>query len=242
MAMSVEEGKNMIEASRKAKRRLMIGHMWRFDHEIRWLRGVVRSGVLGEILKVKSHSIWLHDGPPTDGWFVQRKCAPGGGGTDMGVHAIDTLHYLLGEAHPVRVFATVGTYFRDIELDDTANLLLEFEGGITGFVEAGWYHLYADGLEAYSQIYGTKGYACALPSELHAHVGGIWSVTKPQMPVRPQHCDMPMYHRQMEHFLDCVLNDEEPMPGGREGLWALRVLEAAYQSAASGQAVDILED
>ena len=190
----------------------------------------------------KMLSIWLHEGPPLDGWFVNPECAPGGAGTDMGIHAIDTLHYLLGEAHPVRVYATLGTHFRDIELDDTANLVLEFEGGITGFVEAGWYHLYADGLEAYSQVYGTKGYARALPSELHTYVEGVWSVTKPQMPARPQHCDMPMYFRQMEHFLDCVLNDQKPMPGGREGLWTLRVLEASYRSAESGQAVVVARD
>ena len=53
---------------------------------------------------------------------------------------------------------------------------------------------------------------------------------------------MPMYHRQMEHFLDCVLNDQEPRPGGAERLWTLRVLDAAHRSAEIHQAVDIVED
>jgi predicted dehydrogenase len=242
MALNVAEGKRMIAAARQADRRLMIAHMWRFDHEIRWLRDVVTSGVLGRIFKVKSHAIWLYEGPPLNAWFVQRQAAGGGSLADMGVHSIDTLRYLLGEARPLKVFATTGTFLRPIELDDTANLILEFEGGVTAFVESGWYHLYADGLEGYSQIYGTKGYARALPSELHTQVGGVWSVTRPQMPARKQQCDMPMYHRQMEYFLDCVETGQEPMPGGREGLWALRVLEAAYRSAESGQAVDIVED
>ena len=242
MATSLKEGTQMVEAAQKAKRRLMIGHMWRFDHEIQWLRNVVQSGLLGEIFKVKSHAIWLHDGPSPQGWFVDPGYAGGGALADMGVHAIDILRYVLGGARPLRVFATTGTHFRNLKVDDTANLLLEFDGGVTGFVEAGWYHLYADGLEGYSQVYGSKGYARALPSELHTHVEGVWSTTKPIMPARAQQCDMPMYHRQMEHFIDCVLNDQEPLIGGSEALWTLRILEAAYRSAESGQAVDVSED
>lgn len=239
MAMTVAEGKQMIEAAQRTGRRLMIAHMWRFDREILWLRDLIASGKLGKIFKVKSHAVWLYEGPLPQSWFVQRKFAGGGALADMGVHSIDTLRFVLGGACPTKVFAKVGTHFEDIELDDTATLLLEFEGGIAGLIEAGWYHLYADGLEGYTQVYGTKGYARALPSELHSYVEGVWSVTRPRMPERKQQCDMPMYQAQMDHFIDCVLNDREPTPGGIDGLWAMRVLEAAYRSAETGEVVVI---
>jgi predicted dehydrogenase len=239
MAMTVGEGEQMIEAARQADRKLMIAHMWRFDREILWLRDVVASGRLGKIFKAKSHAIWLYEGPQPQSWFVQRKFAGGGALADMGVHSIDTLRFVLGKARPTRVFANVGTYFEGIELEDTATLLLEFEGGIAGLIEAGWYNLYADGLEGYTQVYGTKGYARALPSELHSYVEGVWSVTRPRMPERQQQCDMPMYQAQMDHFIDCVLNDSQPTPGGIDGVWAMRVLEAAYRSAETGKAVAI---
>jgi predicted dehydrogenase len=239
MAMSVAEGEQMIQAARRTGRRLMIAHMWRFDREILWLRDLVASGQLGKIFKVKSHAIWLYEGPRPRSWFVQPKLAGGGALADMGVHSIDTLRFVLGGARPTKVFANIATHFEDIELDDTATLLLEFEGGIAGLVEAGWYHLYADGLEGYTQVYGTKGYARALPSELHTHVAGVWSVTHPKMPKRQQQCDMPMYQAQMDYFVDCVLHGREPTPGGTDGLWAMRVLEAAYRSAEIGQVVAI---
>jgi predicted dehydrogenase len=239
MAMSVAEGEGMIEAARRAGRKLMIAHMWRFDKEILWLRDVVASGRLGKVFKAKSHAIWLYEGPRPESWFVQRKFAGGGALADMGVHSIDTLRFVLGGACPRKVFANADTHFRDIELDDTATLLLEFEGGIVGLIEAGWYHWYADGLEGYTQVFGTKGYARALPSELHAPTEGVWSVTTPKMPARRQQCDLPMYQAQMDHFVDCVLNDREPTPNGMDGLWALRVLEAAYRSAETGEAVQI---
>jgi len=239
MAITVAECEQMIEARERSGRKLMIAHMWRFDREIRWLRDLVASGTLGRVFKVKSHAIWLYEGPPLDRWFVQRRLAGGGALADMGIHSMDTLRFVLGGARPTKVFADIGTHFQDIELEDTATLLLEFEGGIAGLIEAGWYHLYADGLEGYTQVYGTKGYAKAAPSELHAFVEGVWSVTQPRMPARKQQCDLPMYQAQMDHFLDCILEDKEPSPGGEDGLWAVRILEAAYQSAESGEAVAI---
>jgi predicted dehydrogenase len=239
MATTVAEAEQMLEASRRTGAKLMIAHMWRFDREILWLRDLVLSGQLGQVFKVKSHAIWLYEGPKPESWFAQRRYAGGGALADMGIHSIDTLRYVLGGARPTKVFANVGTHFEGIELEDTATLLVEFEGGIVGLIEAGWYHLHADGLEGYTQVYGTKGYARALPSELRTHVEGIWSTVHPTMPARKQQCDLPMYQAQMDHFLECILQDREPEPGGLEGLWAMRVLEAAYRSASTGDAVVI---
>jgi predicted dehydrogenase len=239
MALSVAEGEQMVAASRRSGRKLMIAHMWRFDREILWLRDLITSGTLGKVFKLKSHAIWLYEGPPPGSWFITKNFAGGGALADMGIHSIDTLCYLLGKVRPTKVFANVGTHFRDIELDDTATVLVEFEGGIAALIEAGWYHLYADGLEGYTQVYGTKGYARALPSEVHTYVEGVWSVARPQMPARKQQCDLPMYQAQMDHFLTCIQQDREPSPGGEDGLQAIRVLEAAYRSATAGQAVTL---
>ncbi len=246
MAMTVAEGGKMIEATRQAERKLMIGHIWRFDREIVWLRNVVTSGKLGKIFKVKSHEVLIYDvlgeDPPTTSWFVKRELAGGGALTDMGVHSFDTLRFVLGDARPTKVFARVGTYFTDIELEDTATLFLEFEGGIAALIEAGWYNLYADEMQGYTQVFGTKGYARAVPSELRMSVEGEWSVIHPKVPQRQRQEDLPAFQAQMDHFLDCVLNDKEPTPGGIDGLWTMRVLEAAYRSADIGEAVTIEEN
>lgn len=239
MAMTVAEGEMMHAAARRTGRKLMIAHMWRFDREILWLRGLVASGALGRVFRAKSHAIWLYEGPHPESWFVLSEYAGGGALADMGIHSIDTLRFLLGEARPIKVSAWAGTYFEEIELEDTATVVVEFQDSIVGIIEAGWYHLYADGLEGYSQVYGTQGYARALPSEWHTYVEGVWSVVHPSMPARKQQCDLPMYQAQMDHFLDSILKDKEPMPGAEEGIWALRVLEAAYQSVKTGKAVDL---
>ena len=243
MAMSVAECEQMIETARGSGSKLMIGHMWRFDREIVWLRELVASGTLGRVFKVKSHEVLIYDlygdDPPLDSWFLDRALAGGGGLTDMGIHSFDTLRFLLGNARPIRVFATAGTYFKDIEVEDTATVMLEFEGGVTALIEAGWYNLHADEQQGYTQVFGDKGYATAVPPELRTYVEGEWSVIRPRIPPRQQQEDLPAFQAQIDHFIDCIVNDREPLPGGEDGLWAVRMLEAAYRSAESGQAVAI---
>ena len=243
MAMSVAEGEKMMEASRQSGGKLMIGHMWRFDREILWLRDVVASGRLGKIFKVKSHEVIIYEffgeDPPTDSWFVKREFAGGGALADVGIHSFDTLRFVLGEVRPTKVFARIGTYFKDIEVDDTATVMLEFEGGVAALIELGWYQLYGDEKQGYTQVFGSKGYARAVPSELRMYVEGEWSIVRPKMPKREQQEPLATFQAQMDYFVDCVLNNKEPVPGGHEGLWAMRVLEAVYRSAETREAVAI---
>lgn len=243
MAMSVAEGEQMIAAAHRANRKLMIGHMWRFDREILWLRRLVAGGTLGQIFKAKSQEVLIYDlygdDPPPDSWFVKPELAGGGALTDMGVHSIDTLRFVLGNARPVKVLARIGTYFKEIDVEDTATLFLEFEDGVTALIEAGWYNLHADEQQGYTQVFGTQGYARAVPSELRAYIEGQWSVVQPKMPLRESQEDLHAFQAQMDHFIDCILRDKAPAPNGSDGLWVLKVLEAAYRSAQTGEAVVI---
>jgi predicted dehydrogenase len=50
---------------------------------------------------------------------------------------------------------------------------------------------------------------------------------------------MPMYHRQISHFIDCILDDRDPVPGPQEGLIAMKIIEAAYQAAHNGNTQEI---
>ena len=243
MAMSVEEAQQMIVASDNSNRKLMIGHMWRFDREIIWLRNLVNSGELGKIFRVKSHEVLVYDvygqDPSTKSWFVNPELSGGGVMTDMAVHSIDTLRFVLGDVMPTRVSARVGTYFEDIPVEDTATMMLEFDGDVTALIEAGWYNLYADEPQGYTQVFGTRGYASAVPAEARLPVQGTWSVIRPSFPVRTVQEDLGAFRAQIDHFLDCILHDEQPKPGGADGLLVMRVLESAYRSAETGKTVAI---
>jgi predicted dehydrogenase len=240
MAMTAAEAQGMIDASDGAQRKLMIGHMWRFDREVCWLRNVIDSGILGAIFKIKAQAVWIGDGPPVNGWFVQPGLAGGGAMADMGIHSIDIISFLFHDRlRPVRVYAQMGTYCLPIQVEDTANVTVEYDNDMTAVIEAGWNHNYADGPEGSVQVFGTEGYARTFPTELHCRIGGTWGQYRPTMPPRRQQCDLPMYALQMEHFLDCILKDQNPVPGGQQGLRAMALLDAAYRSAQQGASVSM---
>lgn len=241
MAMSVAEAEAMAEAAQSTGRVLMIGHMWRYDGETRWLRGVMDSGILGTVFKVKAHAISMDPRlPGKNSWFLDRGYAGGGSFADMGVHAVDLISFLFHDSiEPLSLNAQRGNFFCPADVEDTANAMIDYDNGVTGMIETGWYHNYADGPEGSVEVFGTRGYARTFPTELYCNMSGTWGRYKPEMPPRSQQCDLPMYQAQMDHFIDCVLGDAWPEPDALQGRRSMVVLEAAYRSMELGTSVAI---
>lgn len=80
-------------------------------------------------------------------------------------------------------------------------------------------------------------YARTFPAELHRRAGGAWNVERPAVASPAEHIQAAMYAAQIDRFLDCLLWGAAPPCTGQHGLLGMRVLEAAYRSADSGQSV-----
>ena len=237
MAINSQVGKIMAEVAEENKQLIMVGHMWRFDTEVNFIKDQIDNGKLGKIIKTKGYGIHENWGP--SGWFVQKELAGGGALADMGVHAIDTVRYLLGDPLPKQVYAKIGTYYGDYDVDDTGIIMITWDNGATSIIESGWWQPHADGPEAATRLFGTKGYASIFPTLLKTAKGNSPGEYKPLMPEREEHCDQVIYTRQMEHFIDCIKKRIQPNPGFKEGLEVLKIVDAAYRSAEIGQAVDL---
>ena len=46
------------------------------------------------------------------------------------------------------------------------------------------------------------------------------------------------FPQEMQHFVDCVLNDEQPLETGEDAREVLRMIFAAYESAGTGRKVE----
>ncbi len=175
MAMDAKEASEMAAASEKSGALLMVAHCWRFDPEVLWLKKQVDRGHLGRIVRTKGYGVHVNWGP--GGWFTQKEFAGGGAMADMGIHALDTARFLLGDPQPVSVYARIGTYYRDFDVDDTGVLLVNWENGVTSYIESGWWQPHADSPEAGTQLYGLKGLAQLFPTGLKVPQGpGICGV------------------------------------------------------------------
>jgi predicted dehydrogenase len=61
----------------------------------------------------------------------------------------------------------------------------------------------------------------------------------PRFPAREDHCDQHIYDGQMQEFADSIRHKRTPVPGAGEGLTVMRICEAAYRSAESGEVVHL---
>lgn len=217
MAMTVVECDAMIAAAERGGARLMIAHCWRFHPDVQAMRVRIGSGELGAIVKTRGYGVHAGWGP--SGWFTEKRFAGGGALVDMGVHAIDTVRYLLGDPLPRSVCASIGTHFGTYDVDDDGIVLISWANGTNSLVESGWWHPHKEGLEAETEVYGTKGYARIFPRE------------EPSQDY--EHCTQPMYTAQMNEFLDSIAEGRSPRPGGADGRVIIDVVERAYASAAA---------
>ena len=228
MAMNVAECRAIAGRAAEKDRIVMTGHMWRFDEEVNALRRQVEAGRLGDIVRTKGYGIHVNWGP--EGWFTRRELAGGGALIDMGVHAIDTVRYLLGDPAPVRVYAEISTRYGTYDVDDTAVVVITWDNGTVSVVESGWWHPHADGPEAATRLFGTRGYGSVFPTFVRDMEGKEQDIT-PSGLTKTEHCDQSIYTRQMEYLVNCIRGREQPSPGPEEGITVMKIVEAAYISS-----------
>lgn len=238
MALNASQAEKMMEASARSGAIFMVAHCWRFDEDVLWLKKHAKR--LGRIIRTKGYGVHTHWGP--GGWFTQKQFAGGGALADMGIHALDTARFLLGDPKPVSVYARIGTHYGDFDVDDTGIIIVEWDNGATSYIESGWWQPHMDGPEAATQLYGTRGFGQLFPTQLELPNRKEQRVDLVQSGFefpRQEHCPQSMYDAQMAYFIRCVRKSKKPVPGGREGLMNMRVVDAAYKSSRTGKVVTL---
>jgi predicted dehydrogenase len=219
MAPTLAECDRILAAAAASPAWLMVAHCWRFHPDVLALRARVAAGELGEVVKTRSYGAHANWGP--SGWFTDPELAGGGALLDMGVHAIDTTRFLLGDPLPTRVCASVATRYGDYPVDDDAVLLVRWSDATSSIIEAGWWQPHLGGLEADTELYGTGGYA------------RVWDRTEP--PPGQEHVSQAMFTAQIGEFVGAVAAGRQPRPSGEDGRVVMEIVEQAYAVARGGQ-------
>jgi predicted dehydrogenase len=238
MSMSAAEAEQMCEAEERSGALLMVAHCWRFDPDVLWLKEHSRK--LGKIIRTKGIGVHTHWGP--SGWFTQKKFAGGGAMADMGIHALDTARFLLGDPKPVSVYARLGTYYGDFDVDDTGVILVNWDNGATSYIESGWWQPHADGPQATTQLYGTEGFGQLFPTKLelpNRKEEKVDVIDSGFAFPREEHCPQSLYDDQLKYFVECIEKNQTPVPGGIEGLINMKVVDAVYESSRTGNVMEI---
>jgi predicted dehydrogenase len=219
MATSVADGEAMLAAAERHDRLLLVLHPWRHHEAVIALRDAISAGELGRIVRTHGYGVHADWGPA--GWFTDPALAGGGALLDMGIHAIDTVRFLLGDPAPRRVVASIGTAYGAYAVDDDGIVLIDWESGERSIVESGWWQPRLGGYEADTEVYGSSGYR------------RIWAREQPAGYV---HCDVTLFVAQMRDALRQISAWQPEARSPAHGLVALRICELAYASAGVGSA------
>ncbi|MBA9025906.1 MULTISPECIES: Gfo/Idh/MocA family protein [Bacillaceae] len=234
MATSKEEAEAMIRAAKTNGKTLMIAHNQRFVASHQTAKEIIDSGKLGKIYSFKT--TFGHPGPEewsadgADSWFFNKKQAFIGAMGDLGVHKSDLMRYLLGEFTEVGAFIETSAK-NNTEVDDNAICILRTKSGIIGTLTASW--AYVTGGDNSTIIYGEKGNlrleADPEYSLIEEYQDGKVIQHKLDKIQTNEEAGQTNSHV-IDHFVDCILENKEPLITGEEGLKSLKIILAAIES------------
>ena len=246
LAVTLEEADLMIDACKKAGVKLMYAEELCFAPKYERVRKMVNDGAIGEVYMLKQSE--KHSGPHTD-WFYDVNLAGGGVLMDMGCHAIAWFRWMLKNAKVKSVYASMSTVLHKGRTlgEDNSVLIIEFENGVTAVAENSWAK--HGGMDDRSEVHGTggvvyadlfmgnaavsysqKGYDYAM-EKADTTIG--WSFTVFEEVFNQG------YPHELQHFIDCVQNNKEPVVTGEDGRAVLEIIYAAYASAAQGKKITL---
>jgi predicted dehydrogenase len=211
------------------------------------LHELLAGGVLGLPLLASARVKWYRPPEYYSGsrWRGTRALDGGGALINQGIHTIDLLIWLLGPVR--RVLADSATVLHRIEVEDTMQAILEFESGARASFEAttAAYPGYPRRIEL-STTEGTIAleHDRVVSADLRTPVEGLVPDVDPdtnRSASSPVVSDVRGHRRLIEDFVAAVRDAREPVCNGVEGRRSIAVVEAMYESARTGRAVDVRE-
>jgi predicted dehydrogenase len=241
-ALTLEQADEMIAECNKRGLLLMYAEELCFAPKYERVRALVERGAVGKVYMLKQGE--KHSGPHS-AWFYKKETAGGGVMMDMGCHALAWFRWM-NKNNPVKsVYADMKTVMHNIECEDNAVTILEFENGVTAVAEDSWAR--HGGMDDRIEVYGDKGssYAdlfrgnAALTYSLDGYdyasekAGSSqgWTFTVFEEAFNQG------YPQELAHFISCVREGKQPLVTGEDGRAVLELLYAAYASAKSGAKV-----
>jgi len=249
MAMNAQEAQEMLDAAKKAGKRIMINFSFRFTEQSFALKKQVDTGILGDVYF--GRTVWhrRRGMPGFGGWFGQKALAGGGPLIDLGVHRLDLALWLMGYPEPVWVMGStynpIATKIakekgKAFDVEDLACGMIKFDNGATLIVEASWAGNTKEREHMVTQLLGTEaGLVQKNKNETYDFEAEIYLEKEGCQFDMKLHPPVPASAPAMYHFVDSIINETPHIATGEEGLTVMKILDAIYKSAETGKPVKL---
>jgi predicted dehydrogenase len=233
MANTPAECQQMIDAGRKANRKLMVAYRCRYEPYNQEAIRVARSNELGKT-KVILSDAGFNMGDPNQ-WRLKKDLAGGGSLMDIGIYALQAARYLSGE-EPAQVnammYSTPGDP-RFKEVEEAINFQLRFPSGILANCTSSYGYAW----QSHYRVVKSEGWLEMDPAtaysglRMRVHRGN--TIEEKDLPV------VDHFAAEMEHMSSCVMENKESLTPGEEGLRDLTIMKAIYEAANTGTSVKL---
>lgn len=241
IALTVEEGNEVIEYCKSRGVLLATGFMMRFHAYHQAMKKLVDEGKLGQIVSARAQlTCWYPDMP---GNWRQAKATSGGGALmDMGVHCLDLIQYITG-FKAKRAAGMASTLTFDYEVEDSGAVLVELENGAICHIESN-FNIPDAAARGRLEIYGTKGSMLAEGTISQAEGGKLdvmisddslgYDAQQDRNDVEPLKVSVEfgnMYTKEIESFSNTVLNGGSVEVPAEDAVQVQRVIQSAYNTS-----------
>ena len=229
MATSVEDCQRMIDACNENNVKLSIGYRLHFEPHHQRVMELGQQQVYGAIQSMEAAHSFRIGGDP-DRWRLDQELSGGGPLMDVGIYCVQGAIYTLGE-EPKSVTAEFGEVTRPEYFDEVEQSIswqMEFPSGVVANCRSSYN-------EGENLLYGEaeNGWWRLQPAYSYSGIQGETSEGPMGLPNVNQQA------HQMDAFAECIMQNEESRVPGEMGLRDVRILEAIYDAAASGNRVNI---
>ena len=222
LTLCVDDATAMVQAAERAGRHLMMASKFRYVQDIIHAKGMIASGILGEIIFYENE--FCSRVEMKNRWNASREIGGGGVLIDNGSHSVDIFRYLFGPVQTLQ--ATTGKQWQEIPVEDTCHMHLRSADNTIGSIDLSWSIHKED--PYFIHIFGTAGML---------QVG--WKGSRYRQSEKMDWVSFGTGYdkfravgAQLSNFTDTITGVGSPLITAEDAIESVRVIQCAYHAAA----------
>ena len=236
LAIKADDAEAVLKVAERAGKTLMVAMNNRYRPDIQALKPFAKGGELGNVFLVRG--AWLNKKVrlvrPT--WRHRKETAGGGAMMDLGVQTLDLAMWFLDFPKATSVFAHMHPG-EGMEVEDTVAIVVRLQSGSAVSLSLSW-SLVAERDRHYMRLLGTRGSGSIQPLAVFKELDhGMLDVT-PQLAPGRENMYTASYREELTDFIETAVG-ARPYAAPTEQVQLMRIVAAAYQSAAEGREVEL---
>ncbi|WP_331233960.1 Gfo/Idh/MocA family protein [Natronorarus salvus] len=233
LAPTLEEASSIVDVWRESGVHVGVAMPLRFSEAAKRAKRALEDGEIGPIGAISG----TNRGKMPGGWFVDPEQSGGGAVMDHTVHIVDLVEHLTDRS-VAEVYAEIDTRFHEIPVEDVNVLSMSLSDGTPFLLDGSWskpesWHTWGDATVEFVGSEGALAVDTTDQSVVHTVASGSQAGVHTVSHATDTSADL------IADFVASVREDRDPMTTPEDGLRAVAVVEAAYESAERDEPVAV---